>query len=134
LNHLELTGLSSKLKQFNAELMNTGTELIVLNVELSRTNILEDSVCFLTKLEPRFARSRFLIKFEEEEGLDFGGVGKEWFHLLSAQIFSPKYGLFGVNEQDNQIEINRDSIEFIEVRIFKKLVEMKFVLKLNFLI
>ncbi len=115
LNRLELTGLSSKLRRFNEKLMNTGTEMIVLKVELSRRHILEDSFCFLTRLESRFARTRFLIKFREEEGVDFGGVGKEWFHLLSNEIFSPKFGLFVVNEQSNQIEINRDSTQFVDV-------------------
>jgi hypothetical protein len=118
LNRLELTGLSSKLRLFNAKLMDTESELIVLKVELSRKNILEDSICFLTKLEARFARTKFLIKFVEEEGLDFGGVGKEWFHLLSSQIYSPKFGLFVINEQNNQIEINRDSTNFVDVKNF----------------
>lgn len=109
LSRLELTDLGQKLNEFNKQIMNMGTEVVVIRIELSRANILEDSYCFLTKLKAKFARTRFLIKFKEEEGVDYGGVGKEWFHLLSHKIFSPKYGLFVVNQMNKQLEINVDS-------------------------
>lgn len=34
------------------------------------------------------------VKFEGEDGIDEGGVKKEWFQLLVSEIFSPKYGMF----------------------------------------
>lgn len=38
------------------------------------------------------------VKFEGEVGIDEGGLVKEWFQLLVAQIFSPQYGMFVRNE------------------------------------
>lgn len=37
---------------------------------------------------------RLWIEFESEVGLDYGGVAREWFYLLSKEMFNPFYGLF----------------------------------------
>ena len=37
---------------------------------------------------------RLWIEFEGETGLDYGGVSREWFYLLSKEMFNPYYGLF----------------------------------------
>jgi len=37
---------------------------------------------------------RLWIEFETEIGLDYGGVTREWFFLLSKEMFNPYYGLF----------------------------------------
>jgi ubiquitin-protein ligase E3 A len=37
-----------------------------------------------------------MVTFRGEEALDAGGVGREFFHLLMAQLFSPNYGMFTV--------------------------------------
>jgi len=34
------------------------------------------------------------VKFDGEAGIDEGGVQKEWFQLLVAELFSLKYGMF----------------------------------------
>jgi E3 ubiquitin-protein ligase NEDD4 len=39
-------------------------------------------------------KSRLYVEFQGETGLDYGGVSREWFHLLSHEMFSPYYGLF----------------------------------------
>jgi E3 ubiquitin-protein ligase NEDD4 len=38
--------------------------------------------------------SRLWIDFEGEIGLDYGGLAREWFYLLSKEMFNPFYGLF----------------------------------------
>jgi len=37
---------------------------------------------------------RLWVEFESETGLDYGGVAREWFFLLSKEMFNPYYGLF----------------------------------------
>ncbi len=37
---------------------------------------------------------RLWIEFLGEKGLDYGGVQREWFFLLSREMFNPYYGLF----------------------------------------
>ncbi|RMZ76994.1 hypothetical protein DV738_g4609, partial [Chaetothyriales sp. CBS 135597] len=41
------------------------------------------------------------IDFVNEEGIDAGGLRKEWFLLLTREIFDPNYGLF-VYDEDSQ--------------------------------
>ena len=36
-----------------------------------------------------------------EVGLDYGGVAREWFYLLSKEMFNPYYGLFEYSATDN---------------------------------
>ena len=87
----------------------------MLKIELNRETLCDDSFCFLSNLKPEYARSQFLIKFKDEEGVDYGGVGKEWFHLLSSEIFKPSYGLFTVNNESNQLEINKHATFILPV-------------------
>ena len=39
-------------------------------------------------------RKRLMLKFKGEEGLDYGGVAREWLYLLSHEMLNPYYGLF----------------------------------------
>ena len=39
-------------------------------------------------------KARLWVKFDGEKGLDYGGVSREWFFLLSHEMFNPYYGLF----------------------------------------
>jgi E3 ubiquitin-protein ligase NEDD4 len=39
-------------------------------------------------------KTKLWIEFEGEVGLDYGGLAREWFFLLSKEMFNPYYGLF----------------------------------------
>lgn len=79
-------------------------------IDVSRKKIFEDSYRVLSQLQPRDLRKRLLIKFRGEEGLDYGGVAREWFYRLSKQILSPAYGLFQYTGGDSyNLQINPDS-------------------------
>ena len=60
------------------------------------------------------------IKFQGEEGADAGGVSREWFTLLSKQIFNPSYALFirsanGATFQPSpQSYINHDHLRYFK--------------------
>ncbi len=41
------------------------------------------------------------IEFSGEEGMDAGGLTREWFLLLSKEIFNPNYALFIPNANGN---------------------------------
>lgn len=111
----ELGKLAEKYKKFYYDILNYGSQINVFKITMSRENVLEDSYCFLSNLKSKFVRTQFLIKFTEEEGVDYGGVGKEWFHLLSSEIFKPDYGLFEINSQNNLLDINKWSLDIIPV-------------------
>jgi len=51
-----------------------------------------------------------MIKFDGEEGLDYGGVSREFFFLLSHEMFNPFYCLFEYSAHDNYtLQINPHS-------------------------
>jgi hypothetical protein len=55
-------------------------------------------------------RKRLMVKFRGEEGLDYGGVAREWLFLLSHEMLNPQYGLFQYSREDNYtLQINPDS-------------------------
>lgn len=64
-----------------------------LNVEVRRTHILNDSLKMLSTQSKNF-RKELKIKFLGEEGVDQGGVKKEFFHLLMKELFNPNYAMF----------------------------------------
>jgi len=52
-------------------------------------------------------KTRLWIEFEGEQGLDYGGVAREWFYLLSKEMFNPYYGLFEYSAIDDYtLQIN----------------------------
>jgi len=55
-------------------------------------------------------RKRLMVKFQGEEGLDYGGVAREWLYLLSHEMLNPYYGLFQYSREDiYTLQINADS-------------------------
>ncbi|KAJ8338972.1 hypothetical protein SKAU_G00357580 [Synaphobranchus kaupii] len=80
-------------------------------MKLHRNNIFEESYRRIMSLKrPDILKSRLWIEFESEKGLDYGGVAREWFFLLSKEMFNPYYGLFEYSATDNYtLQINPNS-------------------------
>lgn len=54
--------------------------------------------------------SKLIIRFSGEEGVDAGGVSREWFQVLARQMFDPNYALFvPVNADRNTYHPNKTS-------------------------
>ena len=51
------------------------------------------------------------IDFIDEEGLDSGGLRKEWFLLLVREVFDPEHGLFVYDEESHYCYFNPNSFE-----------------------
>jgi len=55
-------------------------------------------------------KKRLMIKFDGEDGLDYGGLSREFFFLLSHEMFNPFYCLFEYSAHDNYtLQINPHS-------------------------
>ncbi|XP_037401882.1 E3 ubiquitin-protein ligase NEDD4-like isoform X4 [Pygocentrus nattereri] len=80
-------------------------------MKLHRGNIFEESYRRIMSLKrPDVLKARLWIEFESEKGLDYGGVAREWFFLLSKEMFNPYYGLFEYSATDNYtLQINPNS-------------------------
>lgn len=51
------------------------------------------------------------IEFKGEEGLDSGGLRKEWFLLLVREVFDPEHGLFVYDEESRYCYFNPNTFE-----------------------
>ncbi|XP_064312535.1 E3 ubiquitin-protein ligase NEDD4 isoform X3 [Phalacrocorax carbo] len=80
-------------------------------MKIHRTTILEDSYRRIIAVKKAdFLKARLWIEFDGEKGLDYGGVAREWFFLLSKEMFNPYYGLFEYSATDNYtLQINPNS-------------------------
>lgn len=80
-------------------------------MKLRRANILEDSYRRIMGVKRAdLLKARLWIEFDGEKGLDYGGVAREWFFLISKEMFNPYYGLFEYSATDNYtLQINPNS-------------------------
>ncbi|GAA6013097.1 hypothetical protein JCM11491_005181 [Sporobolomyces phaffii] len=75
-----------------------------------RSNLFEDAFSEVMKYPASDLKKRLMITFRGEEGVDFGGVSREFFFLLSHAIFDPSYCLFEPTEKGNYtLQINPNS-------------------------
>ena len=65
-----------------------------LRLHVRRDTIFEDSYAQLERYAVSEWKNKLHVKFFGEEGLDAGGLSREWFLLLSREIFNPAYALF----------------------------------------
>lgn len=64
-------------------------------MKIRRNAVLEDSYRrILSVTRADLLKARLWVEFEGEKGLDYGGVTREWFFLMSKEMFNPYYGLF----------------------------------------
>ncbi|OLL24990.1 putative E3 ubiquitin-protein ligase mug30 [Neolecta irregularis DAH-3] len=68
-----------------------------LLLKVRRSCIIEDSLAQLGRNEMEIKKG-LRIEFIGEDGVDAGGLRKEWFLLLCRQIFDPQYGMFTRDE------------------------------------
>lgn len=84
-----------------------------IEIKVRRSTLLEDSYrqihCIPTNKVDTL-KTKLWIEFDNEVGLDYGGVAREWFYLLSKEMFNPYYGLFEYSATDNYtLQINPNS-------------------------
>ncbi|XP_060064691.1 E3 ubiquitin-protein ligase HECW2-like [Ylistrum balloti] len=72
-----------------------------LKLMVRRDHVLEDSFNkIMSTPKKELMKSKLYITFVGEEGLDYGGPSREFFFLLSRELFNPYYGLFEYSAND----------------------------------
>lgn len=78
-----------------------------IKITVTRQTLFEDSYHQVMRLPAYELRRRLYIIFRGEEGLDYGGVSREWFFLLSHEVLNPMYCLFEyANKNNYSLQIN----------------------------
>jgi hypothetical protein len=73
------------------------------HLEIERSKLLEQTLDLIKQTDAKYIRKRLRVAFKGEEGLDAGGVTKEFFQLLSEELFDVTSGLWTTKYGD---EIN----------------------------
>jgi hypothetical protein len=83
---------------------------VSIKVRRSPEWILHDSVRALCNMSVEELQMKMKVTFEGEEGMDGGGLSKDWFLEVSKSIFDPRFKLFRISESqrglyeiDNQL-------------------------------
>ncbi|XP_037938480.1 E3 ubiquitin-protein ligase HECW2 isoform X2 [Teleopsis dalmanni] len=72
-----------------------------LKLHIRRTHLLEDAFRRIMSANKKdLQRGRLAVLWDTEEGLDYGGPSREFFFLLSRELFNPYYGLFEYSAND----------------------------------
>jgi len=111
-----------------------------LRLAIRRAFVFEDAYRQLSLRNPDELRGRLHVTFANEEGVDAGGLSREFFGILAKEMFNPNYALFtstedGCTFQPNQhSSINRDHLDYFRFvgRIVGKAVADGFLLDAHF--
>lgn len=101
-DHTRVLDFDVKRRYFRQELerMDEGSRREDLAVHVRREHVFEDSFRELHRRPPEEWKNRFYIVFEGEEGQDAGGLLREWYTIISREIFNPMYALFTTSPGD----------------------------------
>ncbi|GBM42389.1 E3 ubiquitin-protein ligase HUWE1 [Araneus ventricosus] len=101
-DHTRVLDFDVKRRYFRQELerMDEGSRREDLAVHVRREHVFEDSFRELHRRTPEEWKNRFYIVFEGEEGQDAGGLLREWYTIISREIFNPMYALFTTSPGD----------------------------------
>ncbi|XP_005102222.2 ubiquitin-protein ligase E3A [Aplysia californica] len=106
--------LSERRTAFIQTLVSGGPPNPFLRVRVRREHIIDDALVSLemTAMEnPSDLRKQLFVEFEGEQGLDEGGVSKEFFQLIVEELFNPDIGMFAYNEESHHFWFNSLSFE-----------------------
>eukprot|EP00802_Teleaulax_amphioxeia_P006958 Tamp_06964.p1 GENE.Tamp_06964~~Tamp_06964.p1 ORF type:complete len:845 (-),score=150.88 Tamp_06964:64-2436(-) len=70
------------------------------HIKVSRTNLWSSSLEALEKISNRHLLKRLHVTFDGEDGSDFGGVRREWYHLITLEMVKEELGLFELVSED----------------------------------
>ncbi|GJN88818.1 hypothetical protein Rhopal_001789-T1 [Rhodotorula paludigena] len=75
-----------------------------------REHLFEDAFAEVMRYPGEELKKRLMVSFNGEEGVDFGGVSREFFFLLAHEIYNSDYCLFELTEKTSYtLQINPNS-------------------------
>ncbi|CAB1330156.1 unnamed protein product [Coregonus sp. 'balchen'] len=82
------------------ERLDEGLRKEDMAVHVRRDHVFEDSYRELHRKSPEDMKNRLYIVFEGEEGQDAGGLLREWYMIISREMFNAMYALFRTSPGD----------------------------------
>ncbi|XP_077983579.1 ubiquitin-protein ligase E3A-like [Glandiceps talaboti] len=85
-----------------------------LRLKVRRDHIIDDALVRLEMIameNPGDLKKQLFVEFDGEQGVDEGGVSKEFFQLVVEEIFNPDIGMFRLDESPKTYWFNAASFE-----------------------
>lgn len=85
-----------------------------LKLQVRRDHIVEDALVELEVVvleNPQDLKKQLMVEFDSEQGIDEGGLSKEFFQLIVEEIFNPDYGMFVHCDETHTYWFNPSSYE-----------------------
>lgn len=85
-----------------------------LKLKVRRDHIIDDALVGLELIamsNPKDLKKQLVVEFIGEQGVDEGGVSKEFFQMIVDEIFNPDYGMFVQQEATHTMWFNSTSFE-----------------------
>jgi hypothetical protein len=74
-----------------------------MRINIRREFLLEDSVDAVMSLTRKDLKKLWRFEFINEAGIDAGGLAREWFQLVTTEIFDPDMGLWQSSETNQMM-------------------------------
>jgi E3 ubiquitin-protein ligase HUWE1 len=96
LRHAHAIDFDNKKAYFRALIRKRSSEAHAgtIRITVRRDRVFDDSYHQLRSHSAEEMKGRLHVQFNGEEGIDAGGVTREWYVILARQIFDPNYALF----------------------------------------
>lgn len=114
------TYFQNAMKKIRQTALRSGGGSSSVRISVRRDHIFEDSYYALRMRSGEELRRKLHIAFTGEEGIDAGGVTREWYMILAREIFNPNYVLFtsaadSPTFQPNALSyVNKDHLSYFE--------------------
>lgn len=85
-----------------------------LRLRVRRDHLIDDSLVGLEMVameNPNNLKKQLVVEFEGEQGIDEGGVSKEFFQLVVQEVFNPDFAMFTLNPETQTYWFNPTSFE-----------------------
>ncbi|TNM87607.1 hypothetical protein fugu_005828 [Takifugu bimaculatus] len=85
-----------------------------LKLKVRRDHIIDDALVQLELIsteKPSDLKKQLFVEFEGEQGVDEGGLSKEFFQLVLEEIFNPDIGMFTYDDETQVFWFNSSSLE-----------------------
>ncbi|EDW73471.1 uncharacterized protein Dwil_GK16632 [Drosophila willistoni] len=85
-----------------------------LKLNVRRDQLINDALVGLELVamsNPKDLKKQLVVEFVGEQGIDEGGVSKEFFQLIVEEIFNPAFGMFVQQEETNNMWFNATPFE-----------------------
>ncbi len=116
---LEIDGMYRQRQEHDREMQGAlargqqtiSTNSLYLILRVRREFLIADTLSQIPYFESQDFRKELKVVFDEEDGVDAGGVKKEYFQLMMKRLLDPAYGMFKYYSDTRLLWFSSDCLE-----------------------